>query len=860
MWKGPKNIYTVEAVKLNSPVSIKPKATVKKPLIMSLIAVTLAIFVSGGSVAVSNEYSYAQDFDKVCPVNTNEEQNKALYLNGGLTTAQIEFIQTKDFNAETVIEAESGGTFSEKYKDNVRFVGWVPAAGGDKQRATNFPEKWSGTFSGSDEIKDIAHAGHITDLDILPFVNDRTWCRTEISWAGLNQTAPNAVLGISKFIYNITDTVYTTVMGGSINITEVVALNTEGHSADTFDELYVTEVSSGSWMQGIADQIEEALTGDNGLYETLYLYFLLPLVFIGSIVIIINLVRTQAVKGLTGIVWMVIVIALGTVVLQTPMAIPKFVDGAVGTIGNTAASAITGADNNILCTPENSENESDKAARAVSCQIWETTIYQSWIAGQFGERVAGINIDEVSQIEGMPAGKYAIQHMYSPEFSYVVHDVAAEGGFQRFFDGQGRMFEAFIGLISISAIGFFVLGNAALLVAYQISMLLLIFTAPFFFLIGILPSQSGKGIFLRWVELVAALFIKRIVVTIFMAVFIKMFILIGELPGINLIMKTLLFIVLTYIGFSQRGKIIEMFAGRINFGGDKSINVGASLEKAAEKSGSVVMSAGIAGAGYAGAKALGGVKQLGGAGVRAVRRGNLERVLKNNADAPDKQQQKLAKYVARTGDNVMEARFKNADGRVDFKNFNKKAEAAAQHRREKSQNIRAAIGTGFNKAGALTSGISKKAASAFNNMGEATGVNFAARAAAYNASQAAQTIRSAASQSAPVQAIRRAAVYTAASIAETSQNIQSDIKDMAQSAKQGASHLGEGFAEPLVTAGKFVRDATFNAASSFKNNNPNFAKHEDAVQAAKERSGKTTYGGSRKNRPPGWASPYGNKS
>jgi len=664
------------------------KRKIAKPFAMLLATLTLTVGVTGATTITPTENAYA--LDAGCPVYAGNDNENEEYANlGGMTTNQINWLQTFGTSGSPVKTDNPGLTFPEQFKDNLSYVQWVPGipakdkSGLDGNREIS-GASWDsfnrGIFTNAD--KSLPETS-VSNPDIVGFLNDRGFCRIDIAFKNSATVLPNMFLGFGKFLYDLTDTFYITAMGGSTNTTNVVGLTDEAINADSFDDIYIIDESNNdSWFVQIADRVEEGLVGEDGeggLYDALFLTFLLPLVFIAAIVIIVNLLRTKAVKALTGFVWVIVVIALGVSVLQSPMAIPKFVDGLVGTVGNTAATAITGAASDTesdLCTIESdSRNQINKDAAEVSCRIWENTIYSAWKEGQFGASDA---------IEDAEATNF-IQNTYGPEAGNAAA-IAAESSFDNFFTGEGQTYHAVMGIIAIGAVGIFVGGNAILLIAYQISLLLLIFTAPIFFVAGIVPSSMGRGIFLRWAELIVGIVVKKLVVTILLAVFLAMFFIIASIDFGNLLVQSLLFGIITYIGFTQRSRIIEMFTGKINFGGDKSISMGSAIEKVAERAPTVAKGAALV---AGGAAAYGAGKAATAGGKFAVNKvgdarakGKINKLISegNRVQAKNVLQDRAAKRGAK-----FEATFVNDKSEIDFEGYANVQEQRAAAKVEKIQ-------------------------------------------------------------------------------------------------------------------------------------------------------------------------------
>jgi hypothetical protein len=656
---------------------------------VKVFSATIVVLVASSGMSLSPNATMkaeAASYDPSCPTWPGEDNEHIEFaMLGGMTNAQDAFLSTNGTSIRTYEAIVSWRTFSQQYKDQLQFVRWVPSVEYPSKSMYTSIDEGNGTWGGwrgedlDDDPNPIVYAGAYDRKNVVNFIDDNGYCATARYTAASSTIFGNMTLGTAKFLYDMVDIIYVAAMGGGINITNVTGLNEDGGDSSNFDSIYQTsEANAESWTRQIADTLELALLGDGtnkGLYETLYLQFLLPLIFIGSIVIIVNLLRTKAVKALTGIVWMIVTIILGTLLLQSPMAIPKFVDGVVGTVANTAASAITSADESELCNiPDNPDNQADVEARKVSCKIWEETVFAAWKKGQFG----------TSEISNTEAANF-VQYVYSPKLNEHVYNLSRNPAYNDFFTGSGSFTSnGFLAIIALLSIGFFTASMGLLLLAYQVSMLLLIFTAPFFFLVGISPSATGKGVFLRWFELIISLLVKRLVVTILLAVFLKMFFIVSGIGFDNILMQSVIFAIVAYIGITQRSKIIEMFTGRINFGGDKSITVGGALETVADKSAVVAMGAAAAGAAVATKKTIAGASSLtvgaAKAGTNSIRGAYAERKLQKMKESGASQQEReeylqdrIDKLGSRFGSN-----FVGADGNISLKAWEEQIEVKQQ--------------------------------------------------------------------------------------------------------------------------------------------------------------------------------------
>ena len=182
----------------------------------------------------------------------------------------------------------------------------------------------------------------------------------------------------------------------------------------------------------------------------------------------------------------------------------------------------------------------------------------------------------------------------------------------------GAAWLSFIGAIGPTIV---ILSISLTLIAYQISMLIMIAFAPLFFLMGVAPGW-GRRISMRWLEIIVGLLVKRLVLMMFLLVFIKFYMLVIMTDGINFFFQFILVAVLSAVAMSQRNRILSIFTDSINFGGNKALGdngaTAGALQQGLHKANSGVKTAAIVSTSVS-AKALRGganVTRMGGAAVR----------------------------------------------------------------------------------------------------------------------------------------------------------------------------------------------------------------------------------------------------
>lgn len=611
-----------------------------KSIVASFLVLTFSVF--GLSAAFSTPAQAGQVTD--CPLDI--DNNPWVQSLGGMSTRQYATL----ISGAALRKPDEELTIRDRWAGSVKFVSWMPAikSGGwfydpskDVRKVAEFiPSKfadgsgtqfyipkWEEYTDGYGSIptrdlgpKELIRQGETYSVDILGTPLPCWWYTGRTT---VNDLFPNFLMDMASGINSIATGLYVTANSG-VNITQAVGINSEGIETDPSYE---------SWVYSIGVTIEEFLAGEGGLYESLYLTMLIPLVFVGGLVIIFNGIRRQAIQVLTGIVWMVGVMVAGILFLTRPMMVPQVIDATVGTISSGINSAILGAgeEEKIGCEPAASASaitEGKRIAKRTECLIWYNTIYKTWSQGQFGIVYTGpkkndddyLNMGKIDQttfnignkriqyaeVGGWPA--YQLHNGHNPLGANVAIHMSDNRSIGRgFFDGGDKWGSAFTAFAVSLTSAIFIAVNAILIIAYQIVTLLLLMVAPLFLLIGIIPSRTGKGIVLRWAELIVGIAVKRLVITILMAVFIKLFILIAA-ANLGFFLQAIIFGVLAVIGITQRTKILEMFTANINFGGDKSINVGNSIEKLGEKA--PMLAGGVAGAtaGWAFSRGTGAAK------------------------------------------------------------------------------------------------------------------------------------------------------------------------------------------------------------------------------------------------------------
>lgn len=706
--KRPTNQYNldVKTYSVDAPKIIKPKrfSKLKKILASSLIMVFATMGVSSAVIIPAQA-----DTNGWCIIDAGN--NEWVGYMGGLFSSQLEPAKSQKsiFYTDTANKAPyKYPTMRDRYGEAIQFVTWISAFrtndgvtkgdGAKLYKGVEAAAQWAyddrvtksesrdGAWNRGTEYEPLGSGDpiRISESNDNGFV-DLNCMGTTVSRMS-QDILPNFLFQMAKGVSNVTTFLYVSASSGS-NITNVTGLNTTSTSTTfegTLERKTQTEDEK-TWAQKFGEKITEVLTGKNaagqptgtkGIYDTLYLGFLMPVILIGTVVVLVNAIRARAVKAVTGLVWMVIAIISGNLLLNRPMLIPDVVDGLVGTISSEVNSAIisTGAGNPGCDIPDEGNKtyalKQKREAKELECYIWYYTIYIPWVQGQFGvtnydqattqtdpangsilfydkygilSSQGKINIGYASDANlnltthlGWPT--YLLEYLEKPQAANVAltmnqaikNDVGVStSGGAKIFDGGDKIGAATLSLAVSLAAGIFVSVNSVLIIGYQIAMLMLLIAAPVFLLIGIIPSQLGRGIALRWAELVVGIAVKRMIIVILMALFIKMFLIVAGINGIGVGLQAIIFAILAFIGLTKRNEIMELFTGNINFGGNKNFGT-KGVENIGSNLGTVASGLAMTG----GARAIRGVAGGTSRAVKATGRGAANKITRNGNKKP----------------------------------------------------------------------------------------------------------------------------------------------------------------------------------------------------------------------------------
>lgn len=397
------------------------------------------------------------------------------------------------------------------------------------------------------------------------------------------------------------------VSAGISNMIAVLPRFVMGASIELYSTAYGSSLSQpDSVLYGLGKAIDKFITQSGGLKDTLFIGFMMPLLMIGAIIVgWAGIVKKKTTEALQSTLWMVLAIAFGSVFLAQPSLISSYIDDGVYQVQRVVnGSVLDGSQSNDMCNLTGS-NDSKKVLRETKCTLWHSTIYSTWVAGQFGDganssRGGGSVLTQEADRDILGNGLYTIQYGSDqanwktaqtwPQFmvdrqvtnkSLELSEVAwaqlsGTGGAKINSDWAGS-----IGMISSAILMFFGAGASSAvlfvygfaLLVYQLMMISAVLMSPFFFLFGIIPNW-GRRVLMRYAELLVSLAVKRIVTGTLLAFYLLFYnLVIGDAAVDMLLLKIIVIFALAIFFIGQRAKFVNMFAGNINFGGDKSIGL-----------------------------------------------------------------------------------------------------------------------------------------------------------------------------------------------------------------------------------------------------------------------------------------------
>lgn len=415
---------------------------------------------------------------------------------------------------------------------------------------------------------------------------------TDTSKQGSSEKVANANT-VPLFSHNAGDCFGgTQIMANLANFVFLVPQTTSWISAELFGFAYSNTISNvTSPIHDIYDEIETIIVGDtntpNGLKDTLYLPFLTPVVMIGAISLLyIGVIKRSSTTALQAGVWMVIAGIAGFMFVSKPLIIPNASDMVVNAVTNATTTAIiSDQESNALCDVGSGADQ-ETIIREVRCGIWYNSVYVPWVSGQFGATASDASNpvftndprNILADGQTWPRYQLATQNpndvFNQSEVAYA--QLSGEGmepnGTWSGSDAGKAIGSAFLAWIAAIGAGAMIISSSFALLGYQFVMLLLVLLSPFFFLIGAAPG-FGRRIAMRWLELITGLVVKRLLVSLILAFFLRLYSVVMGIQEMNYLFQMVIILIISFVCLTQRKTITNLFVDAIDFGGDKRINV-----------------------------------------------------------------------------------------------------------------------------------------------------------------------------------------------------------------------------------------------------------------------------------------------
>lgn len=314
-------------------------------------------------------------------------------------------------------------------------------------------------------------------------------------------------------------------------------------------------------LKGMTDPVDcivKGCSGGKGLDDVLFLGFLRPIILMAALwAAWVGLFKKRTVEAAQGGLWMLGAATFALVFMTYPGAIAEQANGFVGEVNSTVMEGVASAttatvpENDICYLPAGAEQ---RGTRVASCSIYKAMSYTPWAAGQFGTTLSTPLPSTVPvQFGGQKRDDLRISQLEAQTISHDeiagnVNDAVAEDHarwdavrediendhaelFTMWSGDQAseRVNIAFASVIAALCVGILVILISFSTVVLALGMMLLIIIAPVFLLIGVHPG-FGRGIGLKWLELLIGTVFKRVILSLMLAVIIGMYQIVLQTP------------------------------------------------------------------------------------------------------------------------------------------------------------------------------------------------------------------------------------------------------------------------------------------------------------------------------------------
>lgn len=307
------------------------------------------------------------------------------------------------------------------------------------------------------------------------------------------------------------------------------------------------------------DCIVKGCAGGKGLDEVLYLDYLRPIIIFAALwAAWVGLVKRRTTEAAQGGLWVLGAATFALVFMTYPGLIAEKANGFVGEMNSSVMEGVASA--TTVSVPEQDvcylpEGEPQRGTRVAACSLYKAMAFTPWAAGQFGVPVSqplessfprpvefgGVARNDMrivqleaqtidhDEAENYDAAKYEDQNRWGS----VMYDISEDRPelFPMWAGDQAgeRVNIAFSSVLAALCVGLLVMLISFSTVVLALGMMLLIVIAPVFLLIGVHPG-FGRGIGLKWLELLIGTVFKRIVLSIMLAVIIGLYQIVLQTP------------------------------------------------------------------------------------------------------------------------------------------------------------------------------------------------------------------------------------------------------------------------------------------------------------------------------------------
>ena len=387
--------------------------------------------------------------------------------------------------------------------------------------------------------------------------------------------------------------------------------------------------SSSSVIDKLNPVIKDIITG---LKDALYLEFLTPIVMLGALWLgYKGLVKKQSTEMATGALWMVGAAIVGFALIANPMFLSSVVNKTVSLVTEGTITSITtvstasmakngsGAASNVckvddtgssVATPgtgEQPKTASRNTVRMFQCNMWYSFMYTPWTIGQFGHPTSGagyaktdyINTDFGKLDKGTPKlqdfpqtidfgtnkvnSNWAL-YMLDNRVNYPGSDRTAQGRAvvqvasyelyrsdpNNIWKGENagnRLTTATLSFVSALGAGIMIVIISMSMIVLELGLVILTLLSPLFLLIGVHPG-FGRRIALGWLETLVGLAIKRIILSMMLAIMIVFYsIILAASQSMDWLTAMIMVIAVSIGGITYKDQILRMF-NNINLGGN----------------------------------------------------------------------------------------------------------------------------------------------------------------------------------------------------------------------------------------------------------------------------------------------------